>query len=1141
MKNFFVSRHSGTVNLLLRSMKIFIILFFTSAMAVSATGYSQQTKISVDLQNATIKDVFEKIEAQSEYFFFYKDGLIDLDKPVNIRVVNKNIKEVLDELFIHTDYIYKVDDRQIMIGLDETKEKGKGEPEVPQPQNQKKKIIGKVTDESGLPLPGATVVAKGTSSGVTTNTEGTYSILVPENVKTLVFSFVGMKQLEIDIAGKSAVDVQLLPDKSELNEVMVVGYGTQRRRNVTGSVSMISAEQLTNSQATNITDALAGMSPGVQVSQITGEPGESVSIRIRGVGSITAGNEPLYVIDGFPTESGALSNLDVSDIESINILKDAAATSIYGSRGSNGVVLITTKRGIDGAAKISFQVYSGISQITKKMDVLSPEEYVEYAKDAVDNAWVMAGKDPDVPLSDRSKSYSLPDYFLDSSLWTRTDWQDEIYQSAPVQKYQLSARGGNKSTRYRISGGYLDENGIIKSSGLTRYTLGANLDADLTKRLHVSLDFNASKLKKQKVDNFGQWNDGVVCTALCLPGFFKVQNEDGSYPSFSGVGYNTSGVWNPMIFINECTREEDENRVMGNASFEYDIMKGLSFKSYVGFDNRDVQENYFRNKVVFDVPEMPTFSIGGFSASGTYSSKTNFEWLTENTLHYTHEWNGVHQLDALVGYTSQKSATENASMSSSGFSDNMVQTLNAGQVTAGETTKTEWSMLSYLSRINYSYNDKYVASFTIRRDGSSRFGKGNRWGYFPSFSAGWIVSEEDFMKKLSPINFLKIKTSYGVSGNCSIDDYGSISLLDYTYYPIGGSVLSGQVPSSLSNDGLGWETSHQFNVGLELGLFNNRIQFNYEYYHTINNNLLLEVPVPAILGVSNALQNIGKVRNGGMEFNLTTKNIVGKLNWTTDFNLSFNRNKVLELGPEGTSIISSSRGDSHITQIGRPIGDFYGYVFEGVYDTEEEIANHAHLSTDVPGDPIVKDVNKDGEITSDDRTVLGNYQPDFYYGMTNTFKFKNFDLSVLLQGVEGSKIMALIMRQTMSMIGKTNQLGMARDRWRSAEEPGNGKVFSANKTVTGVRREASSFYMQDGSFLRIRNITMGYNFNEALLKHVGLSKARVYVTSQNPFTFTKYIGYNPEVSTYHNALTPGVDYSNYPLAKTLTFGANLTF
>ena len=967
--------------------------------------------------------------------------------------------------------------------------------------------------------------------------------------KGLSFS-VNNKSISVQTGGKTEApkSVQAVPgaflkdstSTANMTEVVVVGYGTQLKQKITGSVATISGNELQKSEVSTFSEAMVGKLPGVQISTITGAPGAEPSIRVRGTGSITAGNEPLYVVDGFPLGVTSLSNFNMGDIESISVLKDASATSIYGSRGSNGVVIVTTKRGKAGKPRVSLGSYVGVQKITKKIDLLSPDEFVDFAIDARNNAWVYLGGKADDPNSVRSPLYQISPMLFDKKSWVLTDWQDQVFRAAPQSNHQLSVSGGSDNVKYMLSGAYYQQDGVIKNSFFKRYSLRGNIDAQPLKILHLTGTFSTAIVNNKMADDQGQFNNGILGTVVNTPGIYGVRNPDGSYPSFVGFGYGVSEVVNPMTFINEDDKRNDQNRTTANIAAELEILPGLSLKSMAGFDyNNSVVNDFFRS-YTNDVPANPGQTRVFTAATGYYASQSDFNWLSENTLNYNFNLGGRHSFETLVGFTAQKATSENVNISAVNFPNNLVPTLNAGQIAGASTLKSEWSLLSYLARVNYAFDNKYFATATIRRDGSSRFGADNRWGVFPSISAGWMISNESFFR-LPWVSALKLRASYGFAGNNDISNYGSIGLLSYNDVVIGGTRVSGIVPSTLSNQDLSWEKSEQSDVGIEAGLFHNRVSFTFDVYQRVSNHLLLNVPVPAILGLTNSLENIGKVRNRGLEIGVSTRNINGAFKWSTDLNFSLNRNIVLALGADGAPIIASTQGASHITQVGKPIGNFFGYIFDGVYNTQDQIDHSPHQSTDRPGDAIVRDVSGDGKISTDDRTILGNYQPDFTYGIGNEFSYANFDLSVQLQGVQGSEIMNLGMRQSMSMTGRTNNLGMARDRWRSPSQPGNGKVFKAITDVYGVRRDASSFYMFDGSYLRVRNITLGYNFSPLLIRRVGMSAARIYLTAQNPFTFTKYIGYNPEVSSYHSALTPGVDYFNYPLAKVFSAGINVTF
>ncbi|MES2457514.1 MAG: SusC/RagA family TonB-linked outer membrane protein [Bacteroidota bacterium] len=1116
----------------MKLLKPILILFIPVLIGLTTTqGYSQsllEQLVEVNLKDQKLKDAFDQLNKQTSANFLYSD-LQEVNQQVTIHIQSKKMEVLLKQLLSPYQLTYELQGNKILIYKQQQKP-------------VKQTLKGNVVDETLQPLVGVTVRLKGKPGVASTNSAGEFALQTENIQETLLFSYIGYLNAEQLVKSGSPATVILKADETSLKGVVVVGYGTQLKEQVSSSVGTISSKDLQQSQVATFTEAMVGRIPGVQISQTTGVPGAAPSIRIRGTGSITAGNEPLYVVDGFPLGEEALANFNMADIETISVLKDAASTSIYGSRGANGVVIITTKRGNKGGAKLTLGSYYGIQEVSKKLDLLSPDEFIDFAVESRNNAWVYLGGKADDPNSVRSPLYQISPFFSDKNSWTVTDWQDEIFEVAPVRDHQLAVSGGTDALQYMVSGSAYNQNGIIKNSDFARYSLRTNIDAHPFERLNISGSVNTTIVNQKNAQDEGQFGNGIIGSMINFPGIFGGQNPDGSYPSFKGFGYGVSEVPNPLEFINEYDERTKQFRTIANLSAQLTLGKGLSIKSMIGIDYNLSQNNMFVNSYKYNVPDNPNHTAGKTIANGSYDSLTDLNWLSENTLNYNFSAGSKHNFQALAGFTAQKASIDGVGITATNFPNNLVPTLNAGQISGASTTRAEWSLLSYLARVNYNFGDRYFGSATIRTDGSSRFGDHKRWGVFPSLSMGWMVSNETFFD-LSWVNFLKLRTSFGLSGNNEIANYGSVGLLAYSDYIIGGGLVSGISPSTLSNKNLSWERSKQFDLGLDFGMLKNRINLTVDVYQRDNNNLLLNVAVPSILGVTNSLQNIGKVRNRGIEISLATKNVTGKFNWSTELNFSKNTNKVLALGPEGDPIISSSNGVSHITEIGKPIGNFFGYIFDGVYNTMEEINAHAHLSTDAPGDPIVRDVSGDNKITSDDRTILGNNQPDFIYGMNNSFTYGDFDLSVMIQGVQGADIMNLGMRQSMSLTGRTNNLGLARERWKSPEEPGNGSVFKAITDVRGVRRDASSFYMQDGSFMRVKNITLGFNFRPVLLQKAGLSAARIYIAAQNPFTITNknYLGYNPEVSSYHNALTPGVDYFNYPLAKTYSLGLNLTF
>lgn len=1066
--------------------------------------------------------------------FNYK--LVDVERHVDIVAENTSISTILTSIFDESDVDYFVLDRQIILSPKEFKIERINSKQGPT-------IQGRVVDENGEPLPGVAVMVQGTTRGILTDADGEYTIEVEDQTSVLVFSFVGYATQEVMVGEQTVINVSMEPEVIGLGDVVVIGYGTVKKSDLTGSVASVSMENIQKLPVIGIEQSLAGQASGVQVQQGTGIPGTSPIIRVRGTGSITAGNDPLYVIDGFPGV-GDINHLNINDIESIEILKDASAAAIYGSRGSNGVVLITTKKG-DYGKKLEIQsdIYFGYQEVTKKMDVMNAQEWVEFVAEAHDNMYIDEGGDINVPLESRPAKYQYPPEFSNpSSFGEGTDWQDEIFQLAPTQNYNLSLSGGTDRTQYFISGNYLNQDGIIKNSGFKKYSLRVNTDINISEKIKFGINLSPSYSITDHVNAEGHWGgNGAINSALMMPPIFPPYEADGSYGSMVGYGWNMPSIPSPLVPLYEMNDQRERLKMLGITYAELSIMKGLKFKSSFNFSISSYTKNTYntsqRERDGRPAPQPPDAS---------YSTSENLNLLNENTLTYSTIINGKHSINALVGFTAQKENFEDSYIFAINFPNDLVRTLNAGVVSDGNSSAYEWSLLSYLSRINYVLDNKYLITVSIRRDGSSRFGKQNKWGVFPSASLGWRVSEETFMQTIPFISNLKFRISYGFTGNNSIPNYGSIGLLNAENYVFGsglGNLVNGIVPSSISNEKLGWEKTKQLDIGFELGLFQNRILFEMDNYYSKTTDLLLNVPVPSITGYTDALQNIGKIKNVGWEFDLTTRNFVNDFKWNTSLNISTNKNEVLALGPEGDPIYAGVNGikSPNITQIGSPIGSYLGYIFEGIYNTQEEIDARPHLSSDAPGDPIIRDVNNDGIISPDDRTIIGDNLPDFIFGMTNSFSYKNFELSIIMQGTQGYKAFHRNYSWLYLTEGKMNVSADILDRWRSPENPGNGEIPRADRKTEGYRREASTLWVTDASYIRINNITLGYSLPENLFNQISLSHARIYFQVQNLATFTDYAGYNPEVSETSNPLEPGKDFGGYPVARTYTLGFNIQF
>jgi len=1034
-------------------------------------------------------------------------------------------------------------------------------------------LTGTVTDAaSGETLAGAAVQIKGTSTGTSTDARGQYRLSLPTGTSepTLVFSFIGYQPLEETVGNRTVVDVKLTASTNALSEVVVVGYGVQNRRDVTTAIGSVRARDLANQPVVSFDNALAAKIAGVQVVQTSGAPGAALQVRVRGTGSISAGLDPLYVIDGVPLSRdtkfatgststqfpdnpiNVLSTINTDDIESIEVLKDASAAAIYGSRGSNGVVLLTTKRGKEGKTTINYDSFVGFQQVNKKLDLLNAYEYATLNAEAKNNAYLdrnPTGKATD-PNDVRSRGVGAPStliapqvvpYLSGQAGLTNTDWQDEIFRQAPIQNHTLSISGGNANVRYYVSGNYLDQQGIVINSGYKRYSSRANLDIK-SGRLSVGFNFNPSYSYHDLIKAEGPFlADGIIGLAVQLAPIFPVYNANGTYNfDGNGWGFGATSILNPVAVANEVKDKLSQLRLLGNAYAQYDIAKGFSYRLNVGTDINNFQRDYYRPSIVEirdrKGPSIPT----GFSRTQNYVN-----WLIEHTLNYNQSF-GPHTVSALAGFSAQKDRRTASELTATNFPNDLVQTLNAGQVTAGSSDIQEWSLLSYIGRAQYDYNGKYLLSAAVRADGSSRFGAANRWGYFPSVSAGWNVSQESFLKSSTWLNDLKIRASYGLTGNFQIPNYGSVSLLNYQNYVLGPeTIVSGLAPGNSANDKLKWEKTAMLDVGFDANFFRNRLTLTVDYYNANTSDLLLNVPVPRASGFSTELQNIGKVNNQGFEFTLGTQQTFGRVGWSANANLATNRNEVRALGASGDPIIVSGgvAGAQFITRIGEPIGQYWTMQYDGVFKNQAEIDAYPRTATTRPGDFRFVDVNGDKRIDfSSDRTVTGSYFPKYTFGFNTRFTYAGFDLGATVQGVQGNKILNLIRRYIYNSEGNGNQFRGALDRWQSADNVGNGLVNRANRLSTGSNGEISTWHIESGSYVRIRTITLGYALPTTLLQRLHLSRARVYATTQNPFTFTKYSGYNPDVSARpDNALSQGEDYGTYPLARTTSIGINLSF
>ncbi len=1017
-------------------------------------------------------------------------------------------------------------------------------------------VSGTVTDTYGAPVIGAGVLVKGTTRGASTDLDGKYSIeAAPDEI--LVFTSIGYESVEVQVGNQSIVDVVLREDSTILDDVVVIGYGAVKKRDVTTAISSIKADEIENHSISDFRQVMAGRMPGVSVMQVGGDPEGNVMVRVRGIGSATAGNNPLYVIDGVPMEDG-LTNLNANDIESLEVLKDASSAAIYGSRGSNGVILITTKSGATDKVKISYDGYYALDEVSKKLPLMDAYEYAQIVKEAHDNAYFDAYPGGTAPNGSRPDSWAnypveIIPYLNGEPGLTNTDWQDAIFRKAQTHSHNLSLSGKTKSIKYFISGSALFKEGIIIHSDFRKFTLRFNLDGK-SGRFIYGVNFAPSYSRSNRVDANGPYGDGgIVQSALTYNPMWPIYNEDGSF-NFLGNGYWRIGndyqhneILNPVAVATLKTDTVHRMAMTGRVFLGIEIIDGLTLKttfggSYYGASNNRYSpaELETRGKAYYGMPSNPV----GYASAGQ-----RYNWLWENQLSYNKTIRKDHAINAVIVQSLQRNTEKSMNVTATDYPNDYIQTIGGGTVTKGNSETTQWSLASFLARAQYSYKGKYMFSAAIRADGSSRFGKNHRWGVFPSVSAAWRLSGEDFMKPTqSWLSDLKIRASYGMTGNYQIGDYAHMSTLngdDYILGTNGGSLVSGYKPKRIENPDLTWEKTGMVNAGIDANFWNGYLTFTAEYYYSMTTDMLLNVPVPSITGYTTTLMNIGKINNRGFEFQVGSSHSYSNgFSYSFTANLSRNVNEVKALGPNDTPIIESGSVEHayYITEVGKPIGCYYLMTVDGVFKDQESLKAYPHFENTQPGDFRFVDVNGDGEIDLDkDRSIVGNYMPDFTYGFGGSLSFKGVDLRFAFQGVYGNEILNLNRRYLDNMEGNTNGTIASRNRWVSEENPGDGMTNRANRKQKGNNLRTSTWHIEDGSYLRLQDLAIGYTFPLKWTSVIHISKARLYVSMQNLFTLTRYSGYNPEVSNRTNALTPGEDYGTYPLSRTYMFGLNLTF
>ncbi len=1147
--------------LLIIMMRTFIFLCCLTVFGFnSGNVLSQNAKVKIDADKTiTVEEVFKLIKEQTDYKFIYQDGIFKNYPKVEVKKGTMSANELLSQSLSAGNFQITVsDDNTILVKKNE-------KISTIAAVSQGFTVSGTVVDATGMPLPGANVLEKGTTNGVTTDFDGNFSLELNNNNATLVISYVGYKTQEVFVNSQATLSITMEEDAAALDEVVVVGYGSQQQTKVSGSIAKAPMGELQDFPVSNFDQALAGKLAGVQVAQTTGEPGRELQIKVRGTGTITAGAEPLYVVDGVPLEDGGKANevVNMEDIESIQILKDAASASIYGSRGGNGVVLITTKSGKFGKMKVSFNHSTGFQEVAKKIDMMDAYEYASLSKAGHDAAYLqeVPTGSADDPNSVRAIGYyktpeELLPYIAGVEGLTNTDWQDEIYRSAVIQRTNISISGASEKVNYFVSANHSNQEGIILNSDYSKTGLRTNLNVESGK-FKIGVNLSPSYTKENRVSANSPWSgDGIVSAALSYSPSWPVYNPDGSF-NYQGNGYWRIGtdyqhneIVNPVALALLPKNEIEHYNLLSNLFVEYEIINDLKFKSSFAVNYNQYQNEYYRPA---ELETRGSSNYGRLSNPSARLSTTNiYNWIIENTLNYNKSF-GDHSLDLLGGITAQKNSSKLQRIEASATSDtpvnNAIQIVNADQLSDSDSSVSEWSLYSLLARAQYDYKGKYLLSASFRADASSRFGANNKWGYFPSVSGGWRISQESFMENVDWISELKLRGSYGLTGNFQIGNYEQIAAISQDAYITGnpGQRQTGLRPSQIANPDLSWEQTEMVNLGLDVSLFKRQLGFTFEVYNGNTKDLLLEVPVPLTTGFSTALQNIGEVNNKGFEIVVNgSPNFGDNFSWNSSFNISVNRNKVIALGPENTDIITTA-GTGHaffITRVGEAIGSYYLLVQDGIFENAEQLNQYPHFDNTAPGDFRFVDVDGDGVLdVNNDRTIVGNYAPDFTYGFSNDFKYKGFDLAIALQGSEGGEILNLSRRYNANGEGNFNNTRELLNRWQSETNIGDGNTNRANRKAKGNNGRTSTWHVEDGSYLRLQNVSLGYSLPKPTLDKLGISRLRLYVSGNNLYTWSDYTGYNPEVNldSGSDQLTPGLDYGVYPLAKTYSLGVNVSF
>lgn len=1134
-------------------MKLITFLMLTALTQVSAAGFGQS--VTLKEKNASVEKVLRSIATQSGYNFLYDRQDIPQEK-ITVNIHKASIEEALTLCLKGLPVTYKIFQQTIVLKRADRTETKEDKP-IPPPI----KVVGKITDAKGAPMQGAVVEVKGTNTRTATDAAGAFSITVPNESSVLVISYVGYSKQEVAVRGRTTVDISMAEQPSNLNEVVVIGYGEQSRRTVSTSISKIDGGNIGIQPVGTPGEALAAQAPGIEVqSDRGGTPGQAPSIRIRGGGSLGTPSDPLYVVDGYPLQDAAQFNLiNPNDIASVELLKDAASAAIYGSRAANGVVIVTTKRGRAGKTVFSVNLYTGVQQISRKLDLLNRDEYIDHLR------YQLRARAFPNPPGATLLSFNKPDTLPD------TDWQDVIYRTAPTHNLQVSASGGSQSARFTLSAAYLSQDGIMIGTDYKRYNVRFNLDADLSPKLKVGVSVAPSYAQQNRQANAGQFNGSngsenggtrgvpnAAQSALILAPTLPVYLPNGDYGQGflaernpTGTAFYLTNLFNPLSVLELNENRLRSYRIFTNSFVEWTPLKGLRLKTSGGFNfNVDQQHAYIPATLASEAAPAASLSNPVVSSIfGRESQNIATDYLWENTLTYAKTL-GDHSFNFLGLYSIQKyqfQATATAGRAGT-FANAFINNPLASPDRIGELGYDQDSFLSYATRLTYDFRKKYIASAAIRSDASSKFGPNNRYATFPSVSAAWRVSEEMFWLPLRrTVSEFKLRASYGETGNANIGSFNYLNSIVSRNYSFNSTRAFGYVQSGFANPDLTWEKNKSTNLGMDLGFAGDKYSLTFDYYDRTVDGMLLQRDLPGLVGyATNYRTNIGSVRNRGIELNLTGRFSIGALKWTVSGNLSSNRSKVLDLGgPEAFPATQGVFGWNNVYQVrvGEPLGNMYGFVVTGLFKNADDLAKYPkNVAGDRVGNWRIEDYNGDGVISEADRQKIGKGLPDFIYGLTQNFTYKGFDATLILQGVQGVNTIQGNFRQFYNNIALNTTHAIYQNEWDPAAPERETRFPQSGAGSYNPGNQLTDRTLFDGSFLRIRNLTIGYTVNPKLLQRIKIQSLRVYATGQNLHTFTSYPGYSPEANVNTGSLiAPGLDQGTYPASRIMLFGVNFNF